>query len=270
MTHFFNVLPCCPSNQRCPIAGIPQPLANPGEEEYASWDGEKTMSLILPEAARTGNFGLRVVDNSTTTGSELRQTGLAVKPESTYALQFWARSEKAHTVGVYLIFLDEQGKHLNRVSLRNEICLALPKQPEWYQFTLVAKAPAAAQAVTVRIHSFNAATGVADLDDFTLLELTAEEAKTMRTTFIRTNNPKAFPAFDPDRVKAIASGCRLSDRLRQTGQRPPSPGKSPVAQAPPVIAEAPQRRAHRQNCRTNSISNSPRMATATATKRIMA
>ncbi|NMA40194.1 MAG: hypothetical protein GX937_08435 [Lentisphaerae bacterium] len=207
MTHFFQrlaLLSILTSAALLPAA-TPLPLANPGfEEEYASWDGEKTMSLILPEAARTGNFGLRVVDNSTTTGSELRQTGLAVKPESTYALQFWARSEKAHTVGVYLIFLDEQGKHLNRVSLRNEICLALPKQPEWYQFTLVAKAPAAAQAVTVRIHSFNAATGVADLDDFTLLELTAEEAKTMRTTFIRTNNPKAFPAFDPDRVKAIA------------------------------------------------------------------
>ncbi|HQL86475.1 MAG: hypothetical protein GX574_07925 [Lentisphaerae bacterium] len=205
MKHFFQrlVLLSILASATLLPAATTLPLANPGfEEEYASWDGEKTMSLILPEAARTGNLGLRVVDNSTTAGSELRQTGLAVKPESTHALQFWARCEKAHTVGVYLIFLDEQGKHLNRVDLRNEIYLALPKQPEWRQFTLVAKAPAAAKTVTVRIHSFNAAIGVADLDDFTLLELTEEEAKTMRTTVVRAN--KAFPALDPDRVKQLA------------------------------------------------------------------
>ncbi|HPY91073.1 MAG TPA: hypothetical protein PLT23_10120, partial [Lentisphaeria bacterium] len=52
---------------------------------------------------------------------------------------------------------------------------------------------------------FQCRPGVADLEGFTLLGLTVEEAKTMKTTFIRANNPKAFPAFDPDRVKQIAS-----------------------------------------------------------------
>jgi len=91
MKHFFQrlVLLSILASATLLPAATTLPLANPGfEEEYASWDGEKTMSLILPEAARTGNLGLRVVDNSTTAGSELRQTGLAVKPKLTYAVQF--------------------------------------------------------------------------------------------------------------------------------------------------------------------------------------
>lgn len=187
-------------------AATPVLLPDPGfEQEYAFWTGEKNMSQIIPEAARTGDLGLRVIDESTTAGSELRQTGLAVKPESTYALQFWARSQTARTVGVYLIFLDELGKHLNRADQRSEIYLAVPRQPEWREYTLVAKAPPTAQTVTVRIHSFNGATGATDLDDFTLLELTPEEAKTMTTTVTSADNAKAFPALDPNRVEQIAS-----------------------------------------------------------------
>ncbi|MDD4098705.1 MAG: heparinase II/III family protein, partial [Lentisphaeria bacterium] len=213
-------------------AATPLPLSNPGfEEKYASWDGKEAMSLMLPEAARTGDVGLRVVDESTTAGSELRQTGLAVKPESTYALQFWARSQTSRTVGVYLIFQDEQGKHLNRADQRTEIYLAVPRQPEWRQYTLVAKAPPTAQTVTVRIHSFNAATGSADLDDFTLQELTTEEAQTMTTTVTRAENTRAFPPLDPERVKQLAGwlpprpagfGRPVADRLawKRIAQQP--------------------------------------------------
>ncbi|MFA6928948.1 MAG: heparinase II/III family protein [Lentisphaeria bacterium] len=175
------------------------------EQEYTFWTGEKKMSQIIPEAASTGRFGLRVTDASTTTGSNLQLTGLVIKPQQTYALNFWARTKTPAAVGVYLVFHDDQNLPLNLPARRNEIHLIVPQEPEWREFRLVAQAPATAHTATIRIHSFNAATGTVDLDDFSLHELTPEEAKIMTTTVTKTDNANAFPALNPNRVEQITA-----------------------------------------------------------------
>jgi hypothetical protein len=188
------------------IAETALPLLNPDfEQGREGWSGENTMSQVCPEAAYAGQFGLRVKDEDKQAGSNFHSQPMPAKPDRAYALRFQARNQgNGGAVGAYLQFYDGQNKLLNAPGRHPEIILPVPTTKEWQAFTLVGKAPAEAQSVRVWIHSFNAATGMTDFDNFSLHELSPEEEKTVFTTPVPSSGSRRFPSLDPQRVAEIA------------------------------------------------------------------
>lgn len=187
------------------LLDLPNSGFEDGETGWTIPAGEG-MSDIVPEAARTGELGLRVVDTSNTLGSSCRSMPVPVEPGKTYLLRFWARSpDGSGGVGVYLQFHDANGRMLNTPQRRNELIVAVEGAArDWQEFTLAGEAPEDSVAVTVWVHSFNGAIGQAHLDDFSLAELSPEEAVAVRIANARARG-RAFPALDPARIEEIAS-----------------------------------------------------------------
>ncbi|NMA46871.1 MAG: hypothetical protein GX945_09955 [Lentisphaerae bacterium] len=181
-------------------------LTNPGfEQGRDGWTGETSMSQVIAEAAYEGEFGLRVKDDSDKAGSNFRSQSFPAKPDTAYALRFYARnSGNPGAVGAYLQFFDAAGKMLTAPKRYPEIILAVPRTKDWQAFTLVGKAPAEAASVSIWIHSFNGATGMTDFDNFSLSELSPEEEKTVTTTPVSSASSRRFPALDNQRVAEIA------------------------------------------------------------------
>jgi len=186
----------------------PLALPNPGfEEGEAHWNlADKGMSRIAPEAAHAGKAGLRVTDTSETAGSNCRSASVPVTPGKDYALRFWARPiEGVGNVGVYLQFADAQGRCLNTESLNNELCLTTPAEPaEWSDLVLCGKAPKDAANAAVWIHSFDGSQGQADLDDFSITELSDTESAAARRESLLSSR-HGFPSPDPQRIAEIAA-----------------------------------------------------------------
>jgi len=183
------------------------PLPNPGfEEALAGWTDatRPPMCETLAAAAHSGALGLRITDRERTTGTNLRSGALPAHPGGAYALRFWGRVLDGEGMGVYLEFFDAQGKGLNTDALGNHNILVLPARRDWTSLTLVAQAPQTSATVSVWLHSINAATVQADLDDLALAELTENEAKTVKTTAPAT--PRAsFPAIPAGRIDELAA-----------------------------------------------------------------
>ncbi len=193
-------------------AETPLEVVNAGfEQQMAGWSnhGDRGMSRIVGAAARTGELGLRVVDTSSTYGSSLRAAAVAVQPGRYYALRFWGRAVASGSVGVYLQFFDADRQMLNRQELRNELALSVPgSQKTWKQFTLVARAPETAAQVDIWVHSYNGSQATADLDDFSLAELSDEEIGAVKTTPTRASRGRTFPVPTTARIAEIAALLR--------------------------------------------------------------
>ena len=193
----------------------PFALPNPGfEAGGAQWQLEdKGMSRTVPEAARSGRLGLRVVDGSAQAGSSCRSAPMPVTPGKSYAVKFWARAlEGAGVVGVYQQYFDAQGRNLTTPELNGEYCVSTADAPsEWKAFTLYGKAPEGAVTLTVWIHAFDSAQGKADLDDFSVVELTDAEAFRMRRECLLAAGD-GFPPPDPARVAEIAAWLPAAPR----------------------------------------------------------
>ncbi|MCK5801653.1 MAG: heparinase II/III family protein [Lentisphaeria bacterium] len=195
-----------------PLAAFPETFLefrdSDFEEAESGWKlGANGMGRILADAARAGERGLRVIDESEQAGSDCRSSAVSVVPGRTYGLRFQARTIRGvGGVGVYLQFADQQGKGLNSPSRHNEIILVVPTgQAAWKELALYGKAPEGAVFVTVWVHSFNGSKGAADFDDFQLAELTKEEAMKISTSQVKRSSRAAFPAADPARVEEIAA-----------------------------------------------------------------
>jgi hypothetical protein len=188
-------------------------LPDPGfEEGDAHWHtADKGMSKIVPEAARSGKLGLRVVDTSDRNGSDCHSDPLPATPGKTYALFFWARAlANVGSVGVYLQFFDAAGHNLNTSDRNNENILVTPEGPaEWKALTLYGKAPQGAATLAVWIHAFDSAQGQADLDDFSAEELSDKEASRIRREGLLTSG-QGFPPPAPARIAEIAAWLQPS------------------------------------------------------------
>lgn len=150
-------------------------LSNPGfEDGLSSWDSshDNDMSRAVADAAHNGRFGLRVQDRSDTLGSSLISAPLPVISGKRYSVRFWGRILEGEGLAVYLIFFDAQGGYLNKQELGNENLTMIPKTAtDWTQFSVDGAAPDNAFSLKVWIHSFTKSIVVADVDDFTVLEL---------------------------------------------------------------------------------------------------
>jgi len=189
----------------------PFALLNPGFEEGATnwFPSDKGMSRIVPEAAHSGKFGLRVVDTSDNAGSSCRSAPLPVTAGKTYALHFWARAlEGDGAVGVYLQYFDAKGRNLTTSDLNEEHILPIPGSTNtWQTLALYGAAPEGSAALAVWVHAFTGAKGTADLDDFTAEELSDSEAKRLLYEQ-RLRSNRGFPPPDPARIAEIAAWLR--------------------------------------------------------------
>lgn len=184
---------------------LPQASFEAGDQNWSL--GDKGMSRVVAEAARTGLLGLRVVDESQAAGSSCRSSAVAVTAGQTYRLRFWGRAvDGVGGVGVYLQFFDAKGKGLNTPDRHNEAIVVIGGDArEWQEFSLVAKAPEGATTVSAWVHSFNGSLGRADLDDFSLALLSDEEAAAIKPAAVPTPQGPRFPAVKPERIAEIAA-----------------------------------------------------------------
>jgi len=189
------------------------PLRNPGfEHGLTGWSarGDSGMSTLVADAAHTGETGVRVTDRDLRRGSSLGSDRITVVAGTSYALRFWARAVAMHGVGVYLQFFDARGRVLNRPERRNEINLTVPAaQKTWQQFTLCARAPEDATTVRVWVHSYSRSQATADLDDFTLAQLSEEEARSVKTTRTKDRSGRMFAVPTQARIAEIAELLRV-------------------------------------------------------------
>lgn len=146
---------------------------NPGFENGSTgWAlAEKSpMSEVKPEAAHSGNAGLRVTDQNAETGSSAVSGEIPVEPGAPLTVSFWARTETPGFLGVYLWFRDGSGKLIKEESQRagqGHPVVGLTKADgQWAPYQLKATVPDTAASVAIWIHSFGKAMGTADLDDF--------------------------------------------------------------------------------------------------------
>ena len=148
-----------------PIASA-QNVANPGfESELSDWatSFDYEMSHARTEAARTGDFGLRVADASPNQGSGLESLPLEATPGQKYEVTFWARTvEGEGGLTVSLRFFDGSEKRLEK----KPPSVLIEKSPTWKQFTVSGTAPEESVGFAIRIESVPLQTVTVDLDDF--------------------------------------------------------------------------------------------------------
>ncbi len=154
-------------------AGPPaNPLPNPGfEDGLQHWTIRDAMSRVVPEAAHSGEMGLRVEDGDAAGGSSATSARFAVAPGQELTLTFWARA-RADFLGVYLWLYGSEGRLVQdpaqRVGGGLPICGVKDTAGEWRRHSLRARVPPGVAAVAVWVHSYSGSTGAADLDDFAL------------------------------------------------------------------------------------------------------
>lgn len=154
-------------------ASSANPLPNPGFESGGSdWVISDRMSTIVPEAAHSGQLGMRVADERKDAGSSVTSRAFPVTPGQEVTLKFWGRTDKGF-LGVYLWFKTASGQLIkeDKFKVIGGVPMVAVKGTEWTQHTLTATAPENAASVSIWIHSWGSATGVADLDDFELTGL---------------------------------------------------------------------------------------------------
>lgn len=188
-------------------------LADPGFE-LRKWQNSNELSAIVPEAAHTGKLGLRVLDDNPKRGSETYTAPIPVECGVSYALRYWSRTtHERSNLGVYVVYVDAAGKHLNTVAKHNELVHTVSISREWRQNTFVTAAPPEAVSMFLRVHSFNSGQGGADVDDFSFAKLTRDEEKTVKTSNVVVRN---YPKPDPARIQEIEA--MLSERPRGCGE----------------------------------------------------
>lgn len=137
------------------------------EQDLTDWDsrGDRNMSQAVKDAARTGQLGVRVTDESDGQGSSLVSLPVEVLPGTPYELSCWGRGVSgAGGVGVYLRFLNEKGRGIGK-----DRAVTVPAEvKEWKPYAVKGVAPEGAVSAVVWIHSYAKDMPVVDLDDFVL------------------------------------------------------------------------------------------------------
>lgn len=191
------------------LCGGEVPLSDAGfEQETRGWKtspDDQGMSEFTAEAAHAGKLGLRVVDNTSEGGSSAYSARVPVKAGWIYRLSFQARVLSGSGAGVYLRFLDGQGKYLNPVPKQNDLVgLDSAGKKGWKEYSVQAMAPETAVAADIWIHSFKRDIITADFDDFMLTELEAKTASPWPSSYkLSPDDAKRFTEADvlgPDGV----------------------------------------------------------------------
>lgn len=174
---------------------VPYEIANNSFESgtLALWSnaGDNGMSAVVRGAAKSGAFGLRVTDNSTTNRSNLSSTALPVTVGNTCQVRFWAKIGSGTGLSVDFQFFNSVGTNVGTASR-----LVPTLNDEWRQYVLRAVVPAGATTVSVNVRSSTADQVTADLDDFTYSEVAPRPIATVPSIYLwqRNGSSPAAPA----------------------------------------------------------------------------
>lgn len=200
------------------------PLPNPGfENGDAGWAIRDTFSRVTADAAHEGKAGLRIaVDASAPTGSSVSSPRFPVAPGQELTLSFWGRTQTSFC-GVYFFFHSQDGKVLTDPAFKagggHPVCGIKNTDGAWHAYTLQAKAPPEAAAVSLWIHSYGNARGTVDLDDFALAGLAAGAAP-LAMPAAKPRPAPAVPATLPPREKPPVIILKLDDVKAVRGDVP--------------------------------------------------
>ena len=128
------------------------------EQQLAKWDNRNNMATVVKEAARTGEFGLRIHDDSDRHGSDIFSSPFPVTPGVGYRLDFWARKLDANSAGtsVYIRLYGKDGKMLPKEKTRGEIVIMMEDSLQWKKNALYFIPVHDAATARVWIHSSGA------------------------------------------------------------------------------------------------------------------
>ncbi len=197
-------------------AAVANPLPNPGFEDGDSgWIIKDAFSRVVVEAAHAGKAGLRItVEAPAPTGSSVASPRFPVAAGQEITLTFWGRT-KTSFCGVYFFFYAQDGKLLMDAALKagggHPACGIKNTDGNWNAYTLQAKAPAEAAAISVWIHSYGNAKGSVDLDDFVFAGLAADAAPLAAPAAAKPRPAPAVPAVLPPREKPPVIILKLDD-----------------------------------------------------------
>lgn len=148
-----------------------QTLLNPGfEEGLSDWAPrmDRNMSSASAEAAHSGSFGLRIVDQDEKQGSGLLSLATDAEAGKKYEVSFWFRTVSGEDgVQVQLYFVNQDGKPIQK----KPPTVVPERSAEWKRVSFSAVAPEETTGMFIQIHSMSAGTVTADMDDFELKEI---------------------------------------------------------------------------------------------------
>lgn len=188
-------------------------IPNPGfEEGTQNWvtskeDAAASLSQVVPDAAHTGQSGLRVKQEATGPGSWIQSSKIPIEAGKNYQLDFWARCNDTSGIGVFLQYYNSDGKNIPLSA--QQLLQISASTKEWTEYRMDLKPPEGTASFTLAIHAFSKQPCNADFDDFSVVLSTGAAASTSTPspTPVATTTapaPTPLPAIDPARVKEIA------------------------------------------------------------------
>jgi len=163
-----------PASAPAPSSNLGPNLIVNGDFEHAmdGWDNAKDngMSLVSPEAAHGGGFGLRVSDEEPDKGSSLATDHFPASPGQTYEVRFWARIMSGKDAIVYIQYFDTKNKLLTSKDSGKQIQIRV-LGGTWREYRGKGTAPDGTASTRIWIHTTNPTKAIADFDDFTFCEV---------------------------------------------------------------------------------------------------
>ncbi|MBQ7176483.1 MAG: carbohydrate binding domain-containing protein, partial [Victivallales bacterium] len=171
------------------------------EGEASAWHIDSPACAIVPDAAHTGAYGLRIQDENPTVESEARSQKMQVAPGKKYAVRFWTRSkvERANTM-LHVYYLSENDEILNTTKQKNRYYYRIKGTRQWTENLYISTAPKNAKYASVGIKTGIGNLGRLDIDDIEMLELNKDDAKNMKATTQYKSQNLRFPEIVQERI----------------------------------------------------------------------
>jgi len=167
---------------------VPFEIANPSFENGTNfWNlaNDNGMSTVTTGAAKTGSYGLHVIDNSATLGSSAESISFPVTPGKTYQCRFWGRITSGSGLAVYLDYETSTGGAISPPTYEE-----IPTNTtDWRQYIVRGVAPTNAATVKIWIHSYSGAIVTGDVDDLVLSEVAARPIPALTSIYDWQKNP---------------------------------------------------------------------------------
>ncbi len=165
--HAASILSLLAVNTSLHANTLPNPGFDEGDVHWAIRDGS---SMVVADAARSGALGLRVgKEDYCPSGASVFSPRFPVTEGQAVTVTFWARATGS-IAGVYFWPYDVHGKLVGRPPIRP----IANSNGEWREYAMTATMPEGAVEVALWIHTYGGASGLVDLDDFTLSGLAAD------------------------------------------------------------------------------------------------
>lgn len=154
-------------------------IVNPGfEQGMEGWrtsDDTTGQAFVIQEAAHSGAYGLRMIDEEDDGRVEVRTLRrLPADPDTEYELSFHARMLEGSGIHVTMRFHDAEGNRINQELYDPDhtwMQLFEPEATDWQSYTFQTTSPPGTAEMLVMIRSNDGSIVSPDFDDFELRRL---------------------------------------------------------------------------------------------------